>query len=236
MITNLEAATYTSDRPHDRVPEALVPWGALPVFSTPWFTTQSITLPAKSPAAALGFDPRDSRPLVLLSRRRGDGDSGAGAGARLGDRHVGRRLTLVGRRLELSQFSQGEVDGREEALAATVLFKSDSEDQNSYDRTALLPPCSAGPALAAAGTAGRNRANAADKAKALRSGVVPSPTRNSRIATPWFCYPNRIEFTITRSAFSRHNGFCAAGSNAYLLPHYSARSVVTLSLNKSGRF
>ena len=34
--------------------------------------------------------------------------------------HVGRRLTLVGRRLELSQFSRGEVDGREEARAAAV--------------------------------------------------------------------------------------------------------------------
>jgi len=33
---------------------------------------------------------------------------------------VGRRLTLVGRRLELSQFSRGEVDGREEARAAAV--------------------------------------------------------------------------------------------------------------------
>ena len=34
--------------------------------------------------------------------------------------HVGRRLTLVGRRLELSQFSRGEVDGREEAREAAV--------------------------------------------------------------------------------------------------------------------
>jgi hypothetical protein len=34
--------------------------------------------------------------------------------------HVGRRLTLVGRRLELSQFSRGEADGREETRAAAV--------------------------------------------------------------------------------------------------------------------
>jgi hypothetical protein len=69
---------------------------------------------------ALVSEPRERHPLVALSRRRGDGVSGAGAGARLDDRHVGRRLTLVGRRLELSQFSRGEVDGREEARAAAV--------------------------------------------------------------------------------------------------------------------
>ncbi len=34
--------------------------------------------------------------------------------------HVGRRLTLVGRRLELPQFSRSQVDGREEARAAAV--------------------------------------------------------------------------------------------------------------------
>ena len=69
---------------------------------------------------ALVSEPRERHPLVALSRRRGDGVSGAGAGTRLDDRHVGRRLTLVGRRLELSQFSRGEVDGREEARAAAV--------------------------------------------------------------------------------------------------------------------
>ena len=51
---------------------------------------------------ALVSEPRERHPLVALSRRRGDGVSGAGAGARLDDRHLGRRLTLVGRRLELS--------------------------------------------------------------------------------------------------------------------------------------
>ena len=69
---------------------------------------------------ALVSEPRERHPLVALSRRRGDGVSGAGAGARLDDRYLGRRLTLVGRRLELSQFSRGEVDGREEARAAAV--------------------------------------------------------------------------------------------------------------------
>jgi hypothetical protein len=35
--------------------------------------------------------------------------------------HLGRRPPLVGRRLELSQFSRGEGDGREEAQAAKDL-------------------------------------------------------------------------------------------------------------------
>ena len=56
---------------------------------------------------ALVFEPAVRHPLIALSGRRGDGVSGAGAGARLDDRYLGRRLTLVGRRLELSQFSRG---------------------------------------------------------------------------------------------------------------------------------
>jgi hypothetical protein len=58
--------------------------------------------------SALVSEPRERHPLVALSRRRGDGVSGAGAGARLDDPHVERRPTLVGRRLELPQFSRGK--------------------------------------------------------------------------------------------------------------------------------
>ena len=77
--------------------------------------------PGEHRPGALVSEPRERHPLVALSRRRSDGVSGAGARARLDDRHVGRRLTLVGRRLELSQFSRGEVDGRKEARPAKDL-------------------------------------------------------------------------------------------------------------------
>ncbi len=72
---------------------------------------------------ALVFEPAARHPLIAVSGGRGDGVSGAGAGARLDDRHVGRRLTLEWERLELSQFSRGEVDRREEARAAAVSEK-----------------------------------------------------------------------------------------------------------------
>jgi hypothetical protein len=42
---------------------------------------------------------REGHPLVALSRRCGDGVSGAGAGVRPDDRHVGGRLALIRQRL-----------------------------------------------------------------------------------------------------------------------------------------
>jgi len=63
--------------------------------------------PGEHRPGALVFEPAVRHPLIAVSGGRGDGVSGAGAGARLDDRHVGRRLTLVRRRLELSQFSRG---------------------------------------------------------------------------------------------------------------------------------
>ncbi|MGB8853525.1 MAG: DNA/RNA helicase domain-containing protein [Pirellulales bacterium] len=83
-------------------------------------TTSSDRHSGEHRPGALVSEPRERHPLIALSRRRGDGVSGAGAGARLDDRHVGRRPPLVGRRLELSQFPRGELDGREEARAAAV--------------------------------------------------------------------------------------------------------------------
>ena len=76
--------------------------------------------PGEHRPGALVFEPAARHPLIAVSGGRGDGVSGAGAGARLDDRHVGRRLTLEWERLELSQFSRGEVDRREEARAAAV--------------------------------------------------------------------------------------------------------------------
>ena len=61
--------------------------------------------------------------------------------------HVGRRLTLVGRRLELPQFSRGEVDGRKEARAAAV-----SEER--LPRVAYAGPAGDGDLRPAGGEAG----------------------------------------------------------------------------------
>ena len=76
--------------------------------------------PGEHRPGALVFEPAARHPLIAVSGGRGDGVSGAGAGARLDDRHVGRRPPLAWERLELSQFSRGEVDRREEARAAAV--------------------------------------------------------------------------------------------------------------------
>jgi len=76
--------------------------------------------PVEHRPGALVFEPAERHPLIAVSGGRGDGVSGAGAGARLDDRHVGRRPPLAWARLELSQFSRGEVDRREEARAAAV--------------------------------------------------------------------------------------------------------------------
>ena len=67
--------------------------------------------PGEHRPGALVSEPRERHPLVALSRGRGDGVSGAGAGARLDDRHVGRRPPLARERLELSQLSRGPKDG-----------------------------------------------------------------------------------------------------------------------------
>jgi len=69
---------------------------------------------------ALVFEKPERHSLIAESGGRGDGVSGAGAGSRLDDRHVGRRPPLTRERLELSQFSRGEVDRREEARTAEV--------------------------------------------------------------------------------------------------------------------
>ena len=61
--------------------------------------------------------------------------------------HVGRRLTLEWERLELSQFSRGEVDRREEARAAAV-----SEER--LPRVAHAGPAGDGDLRAAGGEAG----------------------------------------------------------------------------------
>ncbi len=75
--------------------------------------------------------------------------------------HVGRRLTLVGRRLELSQFSRGEVDRREEARAAAV-----SEER--LPRVAHAGPAGDGDLRPAGGEAGPYVASGvADRAASL---------------------------------------------------------------------
>ena len=63
--------------------------------------------------------------------------------------HVGRRLTLEWERLELSQFSRGEVDRREEARAAAV-----SEER--LPRVAHAGPAGDGDLRAAGGEAGQD--------------------------------------------------------------------------------
>ena len=76
--------------------------------------------PGEHRYGALVFEPAARHPLIAVSGGRGDGVSGAGAGTRLDDRHVGHRPPLKWERLKLSQFSRGEVDRLEEARAAAV--------------------------------------------------------------------------------------------------------------------
>jgi hypothetical protein len=66
--------------------------------------------PGEHRPGALVFEPAARHPLIAVSGGRGDGVSGAGAGARLDDRHVGRRPPVAGERLELSQLPRGDVD------------------------------------------------------------------------------------------------------------------------------
>ena len=66
--------------------------------------------PGEHRPGALVFEPAARHPLIAVSGGRGDGVSGAGAGARLDDRHVGRRPPLAWERLELPQFSRGPKD------------------------------------------------------------------------------------------------------------------------------
>ena len=51
--------------------------------------------PGKHRPGALVFEPAARYPLIAVSGGRGDGVSGAGAGARLEDRHVGLRPPLA---------------------------------------------------------------------------------------------------------------------------------------------
>jgi len=74
--------------------------GSSPTRSTSGLTSTRCT----------GFEPAARHPLIAVSGGRGDGVSGAGAGTRLDDRHVGRRPLLDGERLELSKFPGCEVD------------------------------------------------------------------------------------------------------------------------------
>ena len=105
--------------------------------------------PGEHRPGALVFEPAARHPLIAVSGGRGDGVSGAGAGARLDDRHVGRRPPLAWERLELSQFSRGEVDGREEARAAAV-----SEER--LPRVAHAGPAGDGDLRPAGGEAGQD--------------------------------------------------------------------------------
>ena len=66
--------------------------------------------PGEHRPGALVFEPAARHPLIAVSGGRGDGVSGAGAGARLDDRHVGRRPPLAWERLELSPSSRGQKD------------------------------------------------------------------------------------------------------------------------------
>jgi hypothetical protein len=87
--------------------------------------------PGEHRPSALVFEPTGRHPLIAISGGRSERVSGGGAGARLDDRHVGRRPSLDGGRLELSQFSRGEVDRREEARTATVSAESLSRVANA---------------------------------------------------------------------------------------------------------
>jgi len=51
--------------------------------------------PGEHRPGALVFEPAARHPLIAVSGGRGDGVSGAGDGARLADRHVGRRPPLA---------------------------------------------------------------------------------------------------------------------------------------------
>ncbi len=57
--------------------------------------------PGEHRPGALVCEPAARHPLIAVSGGSGDGVSGAGAGARLDDRHVGRRPPLAWERLEL---------------------------------------------------------------------------------------------------------------------------------------
>jgi len=111
------------------------------------------------------FESAARHPLIAVSGGRSDGVSGTGAGARLDDRHVGRRPPLAWDRLKLSQFSRGEVNRREEARAAAV-----SEER--LPRVAHAGPAGDGD-LRAAGVEARPDAEAR-----LRRGGLRLPDRH----------------------------------------------------------